>query len=187
RNAAARGYPGGAILDVDALRSGGSTGRQFRQPSRIHQPGDHPVCRRQFPDHGRAPRTAGKLAAQRRSRSLRLGIEALRHARRCRYANRTRGADALHRAQGLPMIRWLLWILGGILLGGIVHLATVLLLPSTATRDAYDRLLPIAPVNSIVQLPAPAPEKAVLPFMDPAFSADVCRYDLRNGPLKLTT
>ena len=85
------------------------------------------------------------------------------------------------------MMRWLLWVLGGILLGGIVHLATVLLLPSTATRDAYDRLLPTAPVNSIAQLPPPTPEKAVLPFMDPAFSADVCRYDLANGPLKLTT
>jgi uncharacterized membrane protein len=85
------------------------------------------------------------------------------------------------------MIRWLLWILGGTLLGGIVHLATVLLLPSTATRDAYDRLVSIAPVNSIVQLPAPSPERALLPFMDPAFSVDVCRYDLSNGPLKLTT
>ena len=85
------------------------------------------------------------------------------------------------------MIRWLLWLLGGMLLGGIVHLATVLLLPSTATRDAYDRLVAIAPVNSIVQLPPPTPENAVLPFMDPAFSARVCRYDLSNGPLKLTT
>jgi uncharacterized membrane protein len=85
------------------------------------------------------------------------------------------------------MIRWLLWILGGILLGGIVHLGSVLLLPSTATRDAYDRLLPIASVNSIVQLPAPTPENAALPFMDPAFSAAVCRYDLSNGSLKLTT
>ena len=28
------------------------------------------------------------------------------------------------------MIRLLLWLLGGLLLGGIVHLATVLLLPS---------------------------------------------------------
>jgi uncharacterized membrane protein len=85
------------------------------------------------------------------------------------------------------MIRWLLWILGGILLGGIVHLGSVLLLPSTATRDAYDRLVPIAPVNSIVQLPAPTPEKTALPFMDPAFSAAVCRYDLSSGSLKLTT
>ena len=84
------------------------------------------------------------------------------------------------------MIRWLLWILGGILLGGIVHLSTVLLLPSTATRDAYDRLLAVAPVNAIAQLPAPTPEKALLPFTDPAFSAAVCRYDLSGAPLKLT-
>jgi uncharacterized membrane protein len=85
------------------------------------------------------------------------------------------------------MIGWILWTLGGILLGGIVHLATVLLLPSTATRDAYDRLLPIAAVNSVAPLPAPTPEKAVLPFMDPAFTVQVCRYDLSGGPLKLTT
>jgi len=38
------------------------------------------------------------------------------------------------------MIRWLLLILGGALLGGIVHLATVILLPRTATQDAYPRL-----------------------------------------------
>lgn len=84
------------------------------------------------------------------------------------------------------MIRWLLWALGGVVMGGIVHLSTVLLLPSTATRDAYDRLVPITPVNAISPLPAPSPEKAVLPFMDPAFSAQVCRYDLSHGPLKLT-
>ena len=35
------------------------------------------------------------------------------------------------------MIRMLLWVLGGALLGGIVHLATVLVLPSLATQDAY--------------------------------------------------
>ena len=34
------------------------------------------------------------------------------------------------------MIRWLLLLLGGALLGGIVHLATVIVLPRTATRDA---------------------------------------------------
>ncbi len=84
------------------------------------------------------------------------------------------------------MIRWLLLILGGVLLGGIVHLATVIILPRTATQDAYARLTPIAPVNSIVALPAPSPEKAVMPFMDPAFASAVCRYDLSQGPLKLT-
>jgi uncharacterized membrane protein len=84
------------------------------------------------------------------------------------------------------MIRWLLLIFGGALLGGIVHLATVIILPRTATQDAYARLSPIAPVNSVVTLPVPSPDKAVMPFMDPAFASAVCRYDLSNGPLKLT-
>ena len=88
--------------------------------------------------------------------------------------------------QELPMIRWLLLLFGGALLGGIVHLATVLLLPRTATQDAYARLAPIAPVNTVVALPAPTPEKATMPFMDPAFAGAVCRYDLSQGPLKLT-
>ena len=84
------------------------------------------------------------------------------------------------------MIRWLLLLLGGALLGGVVHLATVIILPRTATQDAYARLTPIAPVNTVVALPIPSPEKAIMPFMDPAFASAVCRYDLSEGPLKLT-
>jgi uncharacterized membrane protein len=84
------------------------------------------------------------------------------------------------------MIRWLMWLLGGIVLGGMVHLATVLALPATATRDAYSRLLPITPVNTVVPLPEPLPANALLPFTDPAFAAAVCRYDLTAAPLKLT-
>jgi uncharacterized membrane protein len=84
------------------------------------------------------------------------------------------------------MIRWLLLLFGGVLLGGIVHLATIIILPRTATQDAYARLTPIAPINTVVQLPAPTPEKAMMPFMDPAFVSAVCRYDLSNGPLKLS-
>lgn len=84
------------------------------------------------------------------------------------------------------IIRWVLLIFGGLLLGGIVHLAAVIILPRTATKDAFARLTPIAPVNTIVALPTPTPEKAVMPFMDPAFASAVCRYDLSQGPLKLT-
>ena len=83
------------------------------------------------------------------------------------------------------MIRWALWLLGGLLLGGIVHLSSVLLLPRTATQDAYTRLAAAVPANSIMPLPAPTPDDAVLPFMDPAFATAVCRYDLAAGPLKL--
>ena len=83
------------------------------------------------------------------------------------------------------MIRWLLWLLGGLLLGGIVHLATVLMLPRAATQDAYTRLTPFTPANTIVPVPAPTPEDAALPFMDPAFATVACRYDLAAGTLKL--
>jgi len=85
------------------------------------------------------------------------------------------------------VIRWLLWLLAGLLLGGIVHIATVLYLPNTATQNAYARVSAIAPVNRVVPLPMPSPDKSVLPLMDPAFAAAVCRYDLADGPLTLTT
>ena len=84
------------------------------------------------------------------------------------------------------MIRLLLWILGGALLGGIVHLATVLALPSLASQDAYSRLAPIAPVNAVAPLPQPSPESAAIPFLDPAFAMAVCRYDLSDGPIKFS-
>src|SRR5690242_1607261 len=84
------------------------------------------------------------------------------------------------------MIRWLLWILSGLMLGGLVHLTTIMALPRTASRDAYTRLTPTVPVNGFAVLPSPSPESSVLPFMDPAFAVAVCRYDLANGPLKLT-
>ncbi|MGA8157411.1 MAG: DUF1254 domain-containing protein [Rhodoplanes sp.] len=83
------------------------------------------------------------------------------------------------------MIRWALWLLAGLILGGVVHFATVLLLPRTATRDAYARLEPITRVNAFKLLPAPRPDQAVIPFMDPAFATAVCRYDLSRGSVKL--
>jgi uncharacterized membrane protein len=84
------------------------------------------------------------------------------------------------------MIRLLLWLLGGALLGGIVHLATVLVLPTLATQDAYSRLAPLTKVNVVTAIPPASPENAPMPFMDPAFATAVCRYDLSDGPLKFS-
>jgi uncharacterized membrane protein len=83
------------------------------------------------------------------------------------------------------MIRGLLWILAAILLGGIVHLSTVLAMPQAAKQDAYWRLTPLTPVNAMIPLAAPTAGTELMPFMDPAFAAAVCRYDLTGGPLKL--
>ncbi len=82
------------------------------------------------------------------------------------------------------MVRLALWIFGALLLGGIVHLSTVLAMPRTAKQDAYSRLAPLAPVNALTPLAAPTAADAVMPFMDPAFAVAVCRYDLTGGTLK---
>jgi uncharacterized membrane protein len=83
------------------------------------------------------------------------------------------------------MVRGLLWILAAVLLGGIVHLSTVLAMPQAAKQDAYSRLAPLTPVNAMVPLAATKAGAEIMPFMDPAFGAAVCRYDLSSGPLKL--
>ena len=84
------------------------------------------------------------------------------------------------------MIRVLFTIIAGVLLGGVVHLVSVLALPRIATNDAYSRLAPVTQVNAVTALPLADPNHAPMPFMDPAFAQAVCRYDLSDGPIKLT-
>ena len=84
------------------------------------------------------------------------------------------------------MIRWLVLLLGGVLLGGMIHLVTVLALPRLATLDAYSRLQPVTRENAVTVLPATESDTALMPYMDPAFAVAICRYDLGNGPIKLT-
>ena len=84
------------------------------------------------------------------------------------------------------MIRLLFTIIAGVLLGGIVHLVAVLALPRIATQDAYSRLTPLTKLNSVTALPPAEPGTTPMPFMDPAFAVAVCRYDLTEGPIKLT-
>jgi uncharacterized membrane protein len=83
------------------------------------------------------------------------------------------------------MIRLLFAIIGGVLLGGVVHLVSVLALPRIATQDAYSRLTPLTKLNAVTALPLANPNNAPMPFMDPAFAIAVCRYDLSTGPIKL--
>jgi uncharacterized membrane protein len=84
------------------------------------------------------------------------------------------------------MIRLAFTILAGVLLGGVVHLVSVLALPRIATQDAYSRLTSMTKENAVTALPLAEPSNAPMPFMDPAFAVAVCRYDLTGGPLKLT-
>jgi uncharacterized membrane protein len=84
------------------------------------------------------------------------------------------------------MIRLALTIIAGLLLGGIVHLVSVLALPRIASQDAYSRLTATTQLNAVTQLPPAEPGNSLMPFLDPAFAVAVCRYDLSGGPIKLT-
>lgn len=84
------------------------------------------------------------------------------------------------------MIRWLILIVAGLIIGGIIHLGTILVLPAVAERDAYARVAKITPVNAVAPLPPAVPGKELMPLLDPAFAYAACRYDLGMGPLKLS-
>ena len=84
------------------------------------------------------------------------------------------------------MIRILFTIIAGVLLGGVVHLVSVLALPRIASEDAYSRLTPITKLNAVTQLPVADPSDTLMPYLDPALAVAVCRYDLSTGPIKLS-
>jgi uncharacterized membrane protein len=83
------------------------------------------------------------------------------------------------------MIRLLFTIIAGVLLGGVVHLVSVLALPRIATQDAYSRLTPMTKLNTVTPLPLADPNNTLMPLMDPAFAVAICRYDLSGGSIKL--
>ena len=60
------------------------------------------------------------------------------------------------------MIRLVFTIIAGVLLGGIVHLVSVLVLPRIATEDAYSRLTPITKLNAVTQLAPADPTNALM-------------------------
>ena len=178
--------PGGPVLDADAVRPQGPSGRQFAATLRLHQPGNRPRLRRRVRDPRGGAIAGRQLAADRRHRALRADAAALRYAGWRGDADAARRADALHLDGELPMIRLLFTIIAGVLLGGVVHLVSVLALPRIATQDAYSRLTPMTKENAVTALPLAEPNNAPMPFMDPAFAVAICRYDLSGGPLKLT-
>ena len=74
-------------------------------------------------------------------------------------------------------------LLAALLLAGVVHIATVLALPSFYRSDAYTRLARNLPANSFVTLPVAQPKAQVLPFQTPDTRYAVCRFDATAGPV----
>jgi len=83
------------------------------------------------------------------------------------------------------------WSIAALLLAGVVHIVSILLMPSLAPSDAYHRLVaaakshPPSP-NGVVVLDAATPDNQLLPSEDPAAAEAACVYDLSGGLLRLT-
>jgi len=84
------------------------------------------------------------------------------------------------------MIRTGLWILAGLVLGGIIHIVVILLLPALSATAAWDRIEALGPAQGMrVLAPVTAGEPNPL-RLDPELAYAVCRVDLRNGPGSVT-
>jgi uncharacterized membrane protein len=85
---------------------------------------------------------------------------------------------------------YLPWVAATLLIAGVVHIVSVLLMPAVAPRAAYARVLAVAggaATDQFVALPDAKPGAQPLPLEDPAFAEAVCVYDLSKGLLRVMT
>ena len=74
------------------------------------------------------------------------------------------------------------WALACLFVAGIVHIASVLMMPQVAENDAYAQLG--GSTSGISLLPDPA-DRQSMPFQDPAAVLAVCRFDLDAGQTRI--
>ena len=82
------------------------------------------------------------------------------------------------------------WAIATVLIAGIVHVVSVLLMPAVAPADALARFSAAVRTaestpGGVALLPAIAPGAQALPFEDPAFVEGVCVFDLTKGLLRV--
>jgi uncharacterized membrane protein len=80
------------------------------------------------------------------------------------------------------VIRWAIWIAGGLVLGAIIHIAVILSLPLLITESLWTRVSTIDALNRPVVLAAPLAGEPNPLRLDPELAYAVCRIDLRQGP-----
>jgi uncharacterized membrane protein len=80
------------------------------------------------------------------------------------------------------MIRFLLWLLGGVVLGGIIHIVVILTLPSLAEENLWTRIDALNADNKILILPPVAAGGPNPLGLDPELIYGLCQVDLAQGP-----
>lgn len=84
------------------------------------------------------------------------------------------------------MKRTLLFALGGLLLGGMIHIAIVLLIPLYAVNDAWAHVEGLGRDGQFHLVSLPEAGSEAIASLDPRMVHAVCRFDLADGPIRIT-
>ena len=79
----------------------------------------------------------------------------------------------------------LYWFVAGLLLGAVIHITTILALPVISEHKAWDRIGKNFQPNTMVLLPPVTPDNQPLPFMAPDIRYAVCRFNIKEAPLRV--
>jgi uncharacterized membrane protein len=85
----------------------------------------------------------------------------------------------------MPMRRTLLFVVGGLLLAGIIHIATVVMVPYFATNDAWAEMRRFGRDGLFHVLPQAEAGAEPLASLDPRMLYAVCRFTLADGPVRI--
>ena len=77
------------------------------------------------------------------------------------------------------------WAMAIVVIAGITHFASILMMPRLAPSDSYARIEALTPLHRTTLLPRVDASDASDSFDDPALARGACRYDLTRGPVRL--
>lgn len=84
------------------------------------------------------------------------------------------------------MTRPLLWVLAGVVLGGIIHIIIMLTLPLLAEETTWSRVVALNARNKVLVLPPVEVGQANPLGLDPLLVYGLCEVDLETGPAYVT-
>lgn len=77
------------------------------------------------------------------------------------------------------------FVLGVLILAGIVHILAILLVPVLAENDGWSRIARVAGLERFAEIPLAPAAGTVMPGLDPLFVHGACRLDLAEGPASI--
>lgn len=89
-------------------------------------------------------------------------------------------------AVGQRGVAAVLMLVAVLMTAGIVHIASLLLVPRVAPDDAFARLSAVAPEGVSRILPRAGSPGDPMPDRDPSLATAICRYNLSRGPLQVS-